>query len=73
MTKPNYGKLTVGIIAAWFAFSLSASATHLFKGNPGRPGLPVAQAALTPILVFACGSQSRLHFASLHCHGARAH
>ncbi|MBZ5706405.1 MAG: hypothetical protein LAN63_13730 [Acidobacteriia bacterium] len=49
----NYGKLTAGLIAAWFIFALSASALHLFKNDSNRVGLGVALAALTPILVFS--------------------
>jgi hypothetical protein len=49
----NYGKLTVGLIAAWFIFALSASALHLFKNDANRVGLAVAFAALIPILVFS--------------------
>jgi hypothetical protein len=50
MTK--YGKLTLGLIAAWFVFSLSASALHLFQNDAARLGLPVAIAALTPLVLF---------------------
>jgi len=32
MTK--YGKLTTGMIAAWFVFALAASASHLFTARP---------------------------------------
>jgi hypothetical protein len=49
----NYGKLTAGLIAAWFIFALSASALHLFENAANRVGLAVALAALTPILVFS--------------------
>jgi hypothetical protein len=49
----NYGKLTAGLIAAWFISVLSASALHLFKNGSDRIGLAVALAAVTPILVFS--------------------
>lgn len=49
----NYGRLTAGLIAAWFILVLAASALHLFKSDSDRIGLAVALAALTPILVFS--------------------
>ncbi len=52
MTNANYGRLTTGIIAAWFIFALSASAQHVFETKPGVPPLPVGIAALSPIIVF---------------------
>ena len=48
----KYGKLTTGIIIAWFIFALSASALHLFENQSQRVGLAVAIAALTPIAIF---------------------
>ena len=52
MTNANYGRLTAGIIAAWFVFALSASALHVFETKPGVPPLPVGISALAPIIVF---------------------
>jgi hypothetical protein len=49
----RYGKLTAGLIAAWFVFALSASALYWFRNDANRVGLAVAFAAVTPILVFA--------------------
>ena len=49
----GYGKLTAGLIAAWFLFALSASALHWFRNDANRVGLAVAFAAVVPILVFA--------------------
>ena len=49
----GYGKLTAGVIAAWFLFALSASALHWFRNDANRVGLAVAFAAVVPILVFA--------------------
>jgi hypothetical protein len=49
----SYGKLTAGLIAAWFLFALSASALHWFRNDANRVGLAVAFAAVVPILVFA--------------------
>src|SRR6266567_3875688 len=48
----SYGKLTAGLIAAWFIFALSASALRLFENQSQRVGFAVAVAALTPIVVF---------------------
>jgi len=49
----NYGKLTAGLIAAWFLFALIGSALDLFKNNSDRIGIAVALAAGIPLLVFA--------------------
>jgi hypothetical protein len=49
----NYRKLTIGIIAGWLIFALSASALHLFENASNRIGVAVAIAALTPILLFS--------------------
>ncbi len=48
----KYAKLTGGIIAAWFVFSLGASALQLYTNAPNRPPLPLGLAALTPIILF---------------------
>jgi hypothetical protein len=48
----KYAKLTIGLIGAWFVFSLGASALHLYKTGPNDPPLPLGLAALTPILLF---------------------
>jgi hypothetical protein len=52
MTSASYGRLTTGIIAAWFVFALSASALHAFETAPNAPPIPVGASALTPIIVF---------------------
>lgn len=52
MTNATYGKLTAGLIAAWFTFSLSASALHLFRTDTGRPPLPLLLAVVIPIFLF---------------------
>jgi hypothetical protein len=52
MNNANYGKLTSGLIAAWFAFALLASALHVFKTDPSLPPLALGLAVLTPIVVF---------------------
>ncbi len=52
MTNTSYGRLTAGIVAAWFVFALSASALHVFETKPGAPPLPVGISALAPIIVF---------------------
>jgi hypothetical protein len=48
----RYGKITAGLIAAWFVFSLTASALHLFRTDPSVPPLPLGLAAGIPIIVF---------------------
>jgi hypothetical protein len=49
----NYGKLTGGIIAAWFTFSFVAGALQVFKGTPGRPPLPILASVLIPVIAYA--------------------
>ena len=53
LTMKSYGKLTAGLVAAWFVFALSASALFWFKNDANRIGIAVAIAAVAPILVFA--------------------
>jgi hypothetical protein len=52
MNNASYGRLTAGLIAAWFIFALSASALHLFKTDPEQPPLALGLAVLIPIVVF---------------------
>jgi hypothetical protein len=49
----TYGKLTTGLIAAWFLFSLTASAFYVFRTGPNDPPLPLGLAAVLPIVLFA--------------------
>lgn len=51
MTK--YGKLTSGLIAIWFVFSLTASAFYVFRNGPNDPPLALGLAAVVPIILFA--------------------
>jgi hypothetical protein len=48
----KYAKITGGIIAAWFVFSLVASALNLYTNAPNQPPLPMGLAAVTPIVLF---------------------
>jgi hypothetical protein len=52
MNNARYGKLTAGLIAAWFVFAVSAASLNLFKGDPAVPPLGIGLAALIPIAVF---------------------
>ena len=52
MTNRTYAKLTAGLIAAWFTFSLSASALHLFRTDPSQPPLALLLAVVIPISLF---------------------
>jgi hypothetical protein len=52
MNNASYGKLTAGILAAWFVFAVSASSLNLFKTDPGLPPIAVGLAAFTPVAVF---------------------
>jgi len=53
MQRISYGKLTAGLIAVWFTFSLTASALHLFEGNPNLPPIAVGLAAVIPVVLFS--------------------
>ena len=48
----TYGKLTAGLVSAWFIFALSASALHLFDSALRRIGVSVALAAGVPVILF---------------------
>jgi len=49
----NYKRLTSGLIAAWFIFSLVAAALHLYRTPGSLPvPLPLGVAVLTPIILF---------------------
>ena len=48
----SYGKITLAILVAWFAFALAASAMHVFTNASQRVGLSVAFAAGAPIVLF---------------------
>ena len=52
MTHAQYGRLTLGLIAAWFAFSFIASTQHLYVTQPPNPPLPILLAVLVPIATF---------------------
>ena len=51
MNNANYGRLTAGLIVAWFVFAFSAAALHIFKTDPNLPPLALGLAVLTPIAV----------------------
>lgn len=66
MDKAKYGKLTAGLIAAWFVFTLVASALHVFRSDFADPPVFLGIAALTPLIVFAVWfavSEGFRHFA----------
>ena len=52
MTNAQYGKLTLGLIAAWFAFSFAASTQHLYVTKAPNPPLPILLAVVVPIAIF---------------------
>jgi hypothetical protein len=52
MANMKYGKLTAGLIGAWFIASLTASALHGFQTDPSRPPLPLGLAVVIPIGLF---------------------
>src|SRR5262249_52968612 len=49
----RYGKLTMGLIGAWFTFALVASALNIYKNGSQRIGIAAAITAVAPILVFS--------------------
>jgi hypothetical protein len=51
MANVKFGKLTAGLVGAWFLVSLTASALHLFN-NPGKPPLPLGLAVVIPLALF---------------------
>ncbi len=53
MTNASYGRLTAGLIAVWFTFSVSASALHWFNTDPERPPVPLLLAVLTPLVLYS--------------------
>ncbi len=48
----SYGKLTAGLLAAWFLFTLIGSAKGLFNNAVGGVGVAVGVAAFAPFLSF---------------------
>jgi len=48
----SYGKLTAGLLAAWFLFALVGSAMGLFNNAVGGIGVAVGVAAFVPLLGF---------------------
>jgi hypothetical protein len=52
MTTAKYGKLTAGLIVAWFIVSLTTSALHVFQTDTSRPPLPLGLAVVIPIGLF---------------------
>jgi hypothetical protein len=49
----RYGKVTAGLLVAWFAFALIAGALGVFQNATDRIGAAVGIAAGVPIVVFA--------------------
>ena len=62
VASTNYGKLTAGLITAWFLFALCAASLHWFKNDGNRIGIAVAVAASAPILVFAAWMAASKNF-----------
>jgi hypothetical protein len=52
MTHAQYRNLTLWLLAAWFVFSLTASAFHLFVTTSGQPPLPILLAVVVPVAAF---------------------
>ena len=67
MSGRDYGRLAIGIIAAWFIFALSAGAAHVFNQSAGGPPVALGLAVLIPILVFWIWFRSSPGSANLRC------
>jgi len=52
MNRTQYVRLTLGLIAAWFAFSFVASTQHLYVTRAPNPPLPILLAVVMPIAAF---------------------
>ena len=48
----KYAKLSAGLLAAWFVFSLISSALHLYRNAPDTPPIALGLAVVTPVLLF---------------------
>jgi hypothetical protein len=62
----TFGKITIGLVAAWFVFALSAAALHVFVDASQQIALSVALAAGIPLIAFfawLAASQSFRKFA----------
>ena len=55
----KYAKVTAGLVGAWFALSLTASALHLFRSSPNAPPLALGLAASPPSSHSQSGFRSR--------------
>src|SRR5437868_10931362 len=60
----RYAKLTAGLLGAWFVFSLSASALHLFVGKPDQPPIALLLAFVGPLAIFLTWYRSSDSFRS---------
>lgn len=60
----NYAKLTAGLLGAWFLFSLSASALHLFVTAGNQPPIALLLAFLGPVAIFLTWYRSSDSFRS---------
>ena len=52
MEKTHYGKLSIGLIVAWFLFSLVAPVLHIYQNSWPHPPLAMGVAVLAPIVFF---------------------
>jgi hypothetical protein len=48
----KYAKISAGLLAAWFAFSLFSSAMHLYRNDPNTPPIALGIAVVAPIMLF---------------------
>jgi hypothetical protein len=48
----KYAKISAGLLAAWFLFSLFSSAMHLYSNAPNTPPIALGIAVATPIVLF---------------------
>jgi hypothetical protein len=62
-TRPTYGvrNLTLVVLGVWFLFALAGSLLGIFDSGP-RPPLPLALAAVVPVVAFVAGYLTSAQF-----------
>ncbi|MGH9745334.1 MAG: hypothetical protein ACRD59_04405 [Candidatus Acidiferrales bacterium] len=52
MSNRTYGKLAIGIIGAWFAIAMTASAAHVFKATGDAPPIALGLSVAVPLVIY---------------------
>jgi len=61
MTNAQYGRLTLGLIVTWFAFSFAASTRHLYVTQPPHPPLPPGPSSFVPSYAYTSAHSAPWH------------